>query len=135
MSNSPPTSTLTDLDSSPKETHVVQIRIATRHGTLSETTQNRIKRKADKLLRLFDRLTEIEIIVDLEDAATPRVDIKCAAEHKHDFVAHEQSEHLMGAVDAAIQKLEQQVRRYKERVQQRHRNPEIRRTEAIQDGE
>jgi putative sigma-54 modulation protein len=116
-----------------QETSIVQIRIATRHGNLSEATQDRIKKKAEKLSRLFDRLTEIEVIVDLKDEAAPRVDIKCAAEHKHDFVAHENSENLMAAVDAAVQKLEQQVRRYKERVQQRHRNPEARRLDKEPD--
>jgi putative sigma-54 modulation protein len=69
----------------------------------------------------------IEIVVDLSDEQRPKVDLNVSAEHKHDFVAHEQSESLLGAFDACVQKIEQQLRKYKERVQERHRNPDARR--------
>jgi len=109
---------------------LVQTQISTRHGQLSEASQQKIAAKAEKLLRIFDRLTSIEVIVDLEDESNPRVDLKVAAEHKHDFVAHDQSENLMGSVDEAVHKVEQQLRKYKEKVQERHRSSEPRRREA-----
>jgi putative sigma-54 modulation protein len=108
----------------------VQIKISTRHGQLSEASQQKIAAKAEKLLRIFDRLTAIEIVVDLEDEANPRVDLQVSAEHKHDFVAHHQSESLMASVDEAIHKAEQQLRKYKEKVQVRHRTNEPRRRET-----
>jgi putative sigma-54 modulation protein len=108
----------------------VQIQISTRHGHLSEASQEKIKARAEKLLRIFDRLTAIEIIIDLTDSESPRVDAKVSAEHKHDFVAHDQSDNLMGSVDAVIHRLEQQLRKYKEKVQERHRNSDPRRREA-----
>jgi ribosome hibernation promoting factor len=109
----------------------VQIQISTRHGQLSDASQKKIAAKAEKLLRIFDRLTAIEVIVDLTDEETPRVDLKVSAEHKHDFVAHDQSDNLMGSVDAVVHRLEQQLRKYKEKVQERHRNNDPRRREAI----
>jgi putative sigma-54 modulation protein len=108
----------------------VQIQISTRHGHLSDASQERITAKAEKLLKIFDRLTAIEFIIDLTDSATPRVDLKVSAEHKHDFVAHDQSDNLMGSVDTVIHRLEQQLRKYKEKVQERHRNHDPRRREA-----
>lgn len=108
----------------------MQIKISTRHGQLSDASQKKIAGKAEKLLRIFDRLTSIEVIVDLEDETNPRVDLKVAAEHKHDFVAHDQSESLMGSVDEAVHKAEQQLRKYKEKVQERHRTNEPRRRET-----
>lgn len=108
----------------------MQIKISTRHGQLSEASQTKIAAKAEKLLRIFDRLTAIEVIVDLKDETNPKVDLKVAAEHKHDFVAHNQSDNLMGSVDEAIHKAEQQLRKYKEKVQERHRNSEPRRRET-----
>jgi putative sigma-54 modulation protein len=109
----------------------VQIEISTRHGHLSDTSQERIKAKGEKLLKIFDRLTAIEFIVDLTDSANTRVDLKVSAEHKHDFVAHHQSENLMGSVDAVIHRLEQQLRKYKEKVQERHRSADPRRKAII----
>jgi len=108
----------------------VQINISTRHGHLSDASQEKLKAKADKLLRFFDRLTSIEITVDLSDDTSPQVDLNVSAEHKHDFVSHVRSDTLWGAVDAAISKMEQQLRRYKEKVQERHRSPDIRRQQA-----
>jgi putative sigma-54 modulation protein len=108
----------------------VQIQISTRHGQLSDASQKKIAAKAEKLLRIFDRLTAIEVIVDLKDESNPRVDLKVAAEHKHDFVAHDQSDNLMASVDEAVHKAEQQLRKYKEKVQERHRTSEPRRRET-----
>lgn len=112
----------------------MQISIATRHGHLSEASQEKLKAKAEKLSRFFDRLTSIELTVDLKDSQRPRVDLNVSAEHKHDFVAHEQSDSLMAAVDAAISKVEQQLRKYKERVQQKHREPDAKRHELAGEG-
>ena len=108
----------------------MQVQISTRHGHLSEASQERIKAKAEKLLRIFDRLTAIEIVVDLTDSNAPRVDGKVSAEHKHDFVAHDQSDELLTSLDTVIHRLEQQLRKYKEKVQERHRSPDARRHEA-----
>jgi putative sigma-54 modulation protein len=108
---------------------LVQIEITTRHGHLSEASQQKISAKVEKLQRFFDRLMAIEVIVNLTDEARPQVDIKVSAEHKHDFVARDQSDNLMGSIDAVVQKLEQQLRKYKERVQERHRNPQKTETE------
>ncbi len=68
--------------------------------------------------------------MDLSNNDAPRVDLNVSAEHKHDFVARETAESLWGAVDAVVHKMEQQLRRYKEKVQERHRNPEVRRQEV-----
>jgi putative sigma-54 modulation protein len=112
-----------------RELASVQLDISIRHGRLSEASQAKLKQKAEKLGRFFERLTAIEIIVDLSDEQSPQVDIKVSAEHKHDFVAHEQSDGLMKAFESAVQKIEQQLRKYKERVQERNRNPQLRRQE------
>jgi ribosome hibernation promoting factor len=105
----------------------VQIELSTRHGHLSDASQQRIIAKAEKLLRIFDRLTSIELTIDLKDSEAPRVDAKVSAEHKHDFVAHDQSGSLIGSVDTVFRRLEQQLRKYKEKVQERHRSADNRR--------
>ncbi len=108
----------------------MQVKISTRHGHLSEASQQNISAKAEKLLRIFDRITLIELIIDVENSDSPRVDAKVSAEHKHDFVAHDQSESLMGSVDTVLHRLEQQLRKYKEKVVERSRNPDARRQDV-----
>ncbi len=106
------------------------INIAMRHGHLSAATQAKITAKVERLSRYFERLTAIEVTVDLEHETTPAVDIRVDAEHKHDFVATQQSGDLWRSVDGAVQKLEQQIRKYKEKVQGRHRKAVVREQRA-----
>ena len=106
------------------------VKISTRHGHLSEASQQNISAKAEKVLRIFDRITAIELTIDLKDSNSPRVDAKLSAEHRDDFIAHDQSESLMASIDTVLHRLEQQLRKYKEKITDRHRNPDVRREGA-----
>lgn len=99
----------------------MQIEISTRHGQLSEESQQKIRVKAERLMRYFERLTSIEVTVDLQSPDAPVVQLHVSAEHKHDFVSHGEGSELLKSVDAAVQKMEEQLRRYKERIQGHHR--------------
>jgi putative sigma-54 modulation protein len=100
----------------------VQIKISARHGHLSEATQQFIREKAQKLLHFFERIMLIEVTVDLKQDQKV-VEFLVSAEHKHDFVARESSSDVLAAVDLVVDKLEGQLRRYKEKVQDRRRTP------------
>ncbi|GIW79602.1 MAG: hypothetical protein KatS3mg105_1409 [Gemmatales bacterium] len=99
----------------------MEIKISARHGQLAEETQDFIRKKAEKLLRLFERLTSIEVTVDLK-AEDKQVEFLVSAEHK-EFVASERNSDILAAVDLVMAKLEGQLRRYKERVQDHRRRP------------
>lgn len=101
----------------------MQIKISTRHGHLSEETRAFIEEKAQKLLRLFDRITMIQVTVDLKDEVKKVVEFLVNAEHKHDIVAHESHTDVLAAVDLCLAKAEQQLRRYKEKIQDHRRRP------------
>ena len=98
----------------------VQIKISARHGHLNEAAQVFIQEKAKKLTRLFERLTMIEVTVDMHNG-TSAVEFVVQAEHKHDFVAREKAAELVPAVDLAMAKIEGQLRRYKEKIQDHRR--------------
>ena len=100
----------------------MQIKISARHGHLNEATQQFIQDKAQKLLHFFQRLTMIEVTVDLKDDQKV-VEFVVSAEHKHDFVARERNNDILAAVDLVLAKLEGQLRRYKEKIQDRRRTP------------
>ena len=109
----------------------VQIKISARHGSLSEATQTKITAKVEKLTRRFERLTSITVTIDLEHRETPNVDIQVSAEHKHDFVAHCKGEELMTGLDQVIHKLEQQLRKYKDKIQDHHRTEGLKQQTAL----
>lgn len=99
----------------------MQIKITTRHGHLTEELQEHIRQKADKLTHFFQRLMMIEVLVDFQNDEM-MVEFLVSAEHKHDFVASERNKDLLAAVDLVLDKLEKQVRKYKEKVQDHRRN-------------
>ncbi len=101
----------------------MEIKISTRHGHVSDQTQAKIMSKLEKLTRFFERLSAIEVTIDLERRENPSVDLRVSAEHKHDFVATNRSDELMASIDKVVDKMEQQLRKYKQKVQNRHRGP------------
>jgi ribosome hibernation promoting factor len=102
----------------------VQIKISARHGHLHEATQEFIRERADKLTHFFQRIMMIEVIVDLKEDEKV-VEFLVSAEHKHDFVASERNKDILAAVDLVLDKLESQVRKYKERIMDHRRTPAI----------
>lgn len=109
----------------------MQINIATRHGYLSETTRAKLSAKVSRLSRYFERLAAIDVTVDLEHNDAPIVEIRISAEHKHDFVATDRSSDLWRSVHGAVQKAEHQLRKYKEKVVERHRPHGVRQQGAV----
>ncbi len=99
----------------------MQINISARHGQLSEATREKITAKVDKLTRYFERLTSIEVTVNLERKESPSVEVLVSSEHKQDFVAQDSSSSLMGSLESVLHKLEQQIKKYKEKIQDHHR--------------
>lgn len=94
----------------------MQISISTRHGHISTGTQESITAKVEKLLRFNDRLSATEVIVDLARAEVPAVEFRVSVEKAEDFVAKDENENLMAAVDACLHKIEQQLRKHKEKT-------------------
>ena len=103
----------------------MQVKISARHGHLGEATQQFIREKAEKLLKYFERLTQIEVTVDLKDELVKTVEFLVSAEHKHDFVARESNSDVLAAVDLVVDKLERQISRYKEKIQDHRRRPSL----------
>ena len=54
----------------------MQVKISVRHGHLGEATQQIIRDKAEKLLHLFDRLTMIEVTVDMKKTEVEKCNVE-----------------------------------------------------------
>ena len=94
----------------------MQINISTRHGHLNQEAQEKITEKVAKLPRIFERLTAATVTVDLEHKDTAEVEINLSVERTNDFIATGASNSVMSAVDGTIHKLEQQLRKHKEKL-------------------
>lgn len=94
----------------------MQINVSTRHGSLSEASQAKISEKVEKLGKFIERLTKIDVIVDLEKPDAPAIDLLAVTEHKKEFKASYTSEELFGCVDQVVDKVQQQMKKFKEKM-------------------
>ncbi|MBS0206682.1 MAG: ribosome-associated translation inhibitor RaiA [Planctomycetes bacterium] len=100
----------------------MQVAITCRHGSISSSAQEYMSKKAEKLLTYFDRVTSISITIDFSNGQS-KVEILVDAEHRHDLVAAETDSEATTAFDLALHKMEQQLRKYKEKIQDHKRGP------------
>jgi len=94
----------------------MQVRVSVRHGSLQPGDQQLIEDKVEKLRRLFDKVNSIEVVVDMEHMDHPSVELMVSAEHATDCVATAEATTVLGAIDLVIPKVEQQLRRTKEKM-------------------
>ena len=108
----------------------MQVAITCRHGSISDEARNHISRKSEKLLTFFERVTAIQVTVAFEKDRT-NVEILVDTEHKHNFVASDVGEDPVATFDRVLQKMEQQIRKYKEKLQDHRRDR--RANDAVED--
>lgn len=94
----------------------MQINISARHGHLSPATQERITEKLETVRKFFDRITSIQVTVDLEHREKPSLELCVKAEHHDDFVALVHADTVLACLDGALEKIEQQLRKHKEKL-------------------
>jgi putative sigma-54 modulation protein len=112
---------------------LVKINISTRHGHISDETQEKISEKLEKLPRIYDHISAVELTLDLEHSEMLRVDLKVSSKHKPDFLASSMSDNLLGSIEQVVDKIEQQLRKYKGKLEDRHRSAGRRRQEPAGD--
>jgi len=111
----------------------VQVEITCRHGSIKPDFHDYITRKAQKLVTLFERVTAIRVTLDYEGDRV-KVEILVDAEHKHDFVTSEVlgASEVGAAFDQALFKMDQQIRKYKEKLQDHRRDKPL--NDLVSDG-
>ncbi|MCA9039574.1 MAG: ribosome-associated translation inhibitor RaiA [Planctomycetaceae bacterium] len=102
----------------------MQVAIAARHGELRPDLQQVIEEKAQKLLTYFDRVIAIEVTIDFEGGRV-KAEILVDAEHHDNFVAHENGDDVLACFHAALHKMEQQLKRYKEKRRTQRRESSL----------
>lgn len=111
----------------------MQVEITCRHGSIGQDFQDYITRKTKKLQTYFERVTSIRVTLSFQGDRTT-VEILVDAEHKHDFVTSQEgaANEVHASFDLCLAKMEQQIKKYKEKVQDRRRDKPL--NEVVGDG-
>ncbi|MCA9028513.1 MAG: ribosome-associated translation inhibitor RaiA [Planctomycetaceae bacterium] len=109
----------------------MQVAITCRHGEIPNDVREYIAQKAEKLLNYFERVTAINVTLDFEsDRVTSEIIVD--TEHKHDFVSKDTGSDTRATFDSSLHKMEQQIRKYKQKLQDHRRDqPTNALTEAV----
>jgi len=95
---------------------ILEIRINVRNGSISDEIQKTIEQKVAKLPKFYDRTTGIQVVADIRHTDTPKVEIIVSAEETNDFVASDTGSNVLTALEKAIQKIEVQLKKHKEKI-------------------
>lgn len=92
----------------------MQIQVTGRHVELTDDVRDYVTSKAQKLPRFYDRIHEIEVVLDHESEQFS-AEVIVRADRKHTFVARETGPDTFALIDLVIEKLERQLTKHKEK--------------------
>lgn len=91
--------------------------VSSRHMDVTPPLKAYAEQKVGKLTRYYDRIQEIEVVMEAsKDSA--RVEVIVNAEHKNMFIAHQDGPDMYANIDQCVDKIERQLTDHKTR----HRN-------------
>ena len=92
----------------------MQIMVTGRHVEVTDEVRQYIRDKVGKLTKFYDRIHEIEVILDHE-AEEFMAELIVRADHKHTFVASDTGPDTFKLIDNITDKLERQLKKLKEK--------------------
>ena len=93
----------------------MQVNITGRHMELTPAIEDYARRKADKLPRYFDRIQQIDILIDKVKKGY-EVEILTGVEHHEPFVASSSNLDLYACIDLSVDKAVRQLSDHKSRL-------------------
>ena len=89
--------------------------ISGKHIEITDAIRKHAQEKTEKLPRYFNSINQVEVIIDGSDVLNPGVEIIARAEHSNVFIAKDTGEDTYVCIDAAVRKIERQLRKKKEK--------------------
>lgn len=99
------------------------ITVSGRHLEVTPAIRQHAEEKANKLLKYYDLIKEIEVILDGSADKHKRVEMIVSAEHRNMFLAVCDGDDLYACIDMVAHKLERQITEHKARFRNR-KHPE-----------
>ena len=92
----------------------VQIQLTARHVEVTDDVRNYIQEKMDKLPRFYDRIHEVEVVLDHQSEQFS-VEIIVRTDRRHTIVVSETGPDTFALVDVLTDRLERQLTKHKEK--------------------
>ena len=89
---------------------------------VTDAAREYVEEKVGRLSRYYDGLHTVVVTFD-RDGGQCAAEIVASGRRKSVFVAHERTDDLYACFDRCLHKLEEQLRRHKDRIRDRHGPP------------
>ena len=96
----------------------MELKISSRHLEITPAIRDYAQKKTERMHRYFDRIQEIQVVLDKHDRAY-EAEVIADVEHHEPFVAKHSEEDLYACIDQAVDKVERQLSDHKERLRNR----------------
>ncbi|MGD8784943.1 MAG: ribosome hibernation promoting factor [Thioalkalispiraceae bacterium] len=98
----------------------MQLNITGHHVDITDSLQNYVETKFDKLERHFDKVTNVHVILTVEklrQKAEATIHVSGA-----DIFADSENTDMYASIDALVDKLDRQIKKHKEKLQDHHQS-------------
>jgi putative sigma-54 modulation protein len=102
----------------------MQINITGHHVDITPPIKEYVESKMHKIERIFNNITNVHVILSLDKKFQQKAEARMNLSQKEVF-AESESTDMYAAIDGLIDKLERQVTKHKEMMQQRGGNGEV----------
>lgn len=92
--------------------------VTSRHMEVTPPLKSFAEQKVTKLTRYYDRIQEIEVVLEANKDSV-RVEVIVNAEHKNMFIANVDGADAYACIDQCVDKLERQLSDHKKKVRNR----------------
>ena len=91
------------------------VTITGKHIEITDAIRAHAEEKVEKLPRYYDSITQIEVVLEGNEGSRQSVEILVHAEHNDLLIAKETGTDTYTCIDAAVHKMERQLRKAKEK--------------------
>lgn len=99
----------------------MEFKISGRHLEITPAIRDYAHKKTDRMHRYFDRIQEVQVVVDKTDRSF-EVEVIADVEHHEPFIAKHQNEDLYACIDETVDKVERQLSDHKQKLRNRKHN-------------
>jgi len=96
----------------------LRIEVTVRHASIAEDLKAYAEKKASRLLKYYDKIQEIRVLLDSTKAGFD-CEMIVILEHMHELVGRTTADDLHAAIDQTVDRLERQLTEHKERTRNR----------------
>lgn len=100
----------------------MKVTVVARHMEVTSAMREYALERVEKLPHYYDGLMSVDVTFDME-AGQHTVEVVASGKKKSVFVVRHRGDDMYACMDQAMHKLEEQLRRHKDRIRDRHAPP------------